>query len=532
MEIKRLDHLGIVAGVAEDYGLVRFINEKLGVHSTEEVTEGQCVLGMVINGLGFTDRPLSLIPQFFSQVPTELLLGDGVTADKLNRHKLGRVLESIYEYGTEKFFCEVASHVAIQAHVDQKYLSLDTTTFSVSGEYSQETDTGCIKVLRGFSKDGRSDLKQIVTQLIVSHDGGVPLILSCHDGNSSDAKLFCKRTEELKKILRKGQVLVADSKLYGEENSKHLKEINFITRIPETISLVKEKITLSVEHPEMWKSYEGNIKFQEYIVKHYEMEQKWCVFYSEESINRAQKTMERQREKEFSLIEKDIRKFSKQEFSCKEDGYKQAEILCSKWKFHSLQDIKCTEKRNHKGAGRPKKNSQAQSTFYFTVSFSENDEGFEKQVLQKACFVLGTNDTQYSAEDLLKNYKAQGSVERGFRFLKEPSFFTSSFFLKKPERIEALVCIMSIALMIYSVAQKRIRHALEKTKETVPNQIGKPVRNPTLKWIFQMFVGIHFVSMVQDGVKKTFIQGMEDIHHKTLNMLKGKTISVYYIETS
>ncbi|WP_223946184.1 hypothetical protein, partial [Aeromonas caviae] len=35
--------------------------------------------------------------------------------------------------------------------------------------------------------------------------------------------------------------------------------------------------------------------------------------------------------------------------------------------------------------------------------------------------------------------KAQQNVERGFRFLKSPEFLTSSLYLKKPERIEALL---------------------------------------------------------------------------------------------
>ena len=49
---------------------------------------------------------------------------------------------------------------------------------------------------------------------------------------------------------------------------------------------------------------------------------------------------------------------------------------------------------------------------------------------------------------MLENYKDQGvSVERGFRFLKAPLFFAHSLFLKKPERIMALLMIMGLSLM-------------------------------------------------------------------------------------
>jgi transposase len=44
---------------------------------------------------------------------------------------------------------------------------------------------------------------------------------------------------------------------------------------------------------------------------------------------------------------------------------------------------------------------------------------------------------------ILDEYKSQQAVERGFRFLKSPDFLTSSLFLKKPERIEALLMVVT-----------------------------------------------------------------------------------------
>jgi len=52
-----------------------------------------------------------------------------------------------------------------------------------------------------------------------------------------------------------------------------------------------------------------------------------------------------------------------------------------------------------------------------------------------------------SDEQILEEYKAQQSNERGFRFLKEPLFFTSSVFVKTPERVEAIAMIMGLCLL-------------------------------------------------------------------------------------
>jgi transposase len=89
---------------------------------------------------------------------------------------------------------------------------------------------------------------------------------------------------------------------------------------------------------------------------------------------------------------------------------------------------------------------------------------------------------QFPSVQILANYTDQGiSVERGFRFLKDPLFFAQSLFLKKPERIMALMMIMGLALLIYALAERQLRLMLAKNNETIPDQKGKPTLTPTLR---------------------------------------------------
>jgi hypothetical protein len=53
---------------------------------------------MILNGLGFSNRPLTLTPQFFTNKPLDLLFREGVRAEMFNRFKLGRTLEETYRY--------------------------------------------------------------------------------------------------------------------------------------------------------------------------------------------------------------------------------------------------------------------------------------------------------------------------------------------------------------------------------------------------------------------------------------------------
>ena len=64
-------------------------------------------------------------------------------------------------------------------------------------------------------------------------------------------------------------------------------------------------------------------------------------------------------------------------------------------------------------------------------------------------------------------------AERGFRFLKDPEFLAASLYLKKPERIMALLMVMTVCLLVYAALEYRIRQALHEHDATFPNQKGK-----------------------------------------------------------
>ena len=44
-------------------------------------------------------------------------------------------------------------------------------------------------------------------------------------------------------------------------------------------------------------------------------------------------------------------------------------------------------------------------------------------------------------------------MERGFRFLKDSLLFADSLFLKRPERLMALLIVMGVVLLVYAVAE-------------------------------------------------------------------------------
>jgi len=60
------------------------------------------------------------------------------------------------------------------------------------------------------------------------------------------------------------------------------------------------------------------------------------------------------------------------------------------------------------------------------------------------------------------------SIERGFSFLKDPLFLASSVFVKKPTRIVALSLVMVLGLLVYRLAEHRLREQLAATRPDRP----------------------------------------------------------------
>jgi hypothetical protein len=53
VHVERLDHLGLVACMIKDLGLISMIDARLIPDAQEEITPGEAVAGMILNGLTF-----------------------------------------------------------------------------------------------------------------------------------------------------------------------------------------------------------------------------------------------------------------------------------------------------------------------------------------------------------------------------------------------------------------------------------------------------------------------------------------------
>ena len=59
----------------------------------------------------------------------------------------------------------------------------------------------------------------------------------------------------------------------------------------------------------------------------------------------------------------------------------------------------------------------------------------------------------------MAGYQGQAQAEGGCRLLKDPLFFVSSLLVKTPSRLQGLLMVMTLALLVYAVPQRRLRQA-------------------------------------------------------------------------
>ena len=62
---------------------------------------------------------------------------------------------------------------------------------------------------------------------------------------------------------------------------------------------------------------------------------------------------------------------------------------------------------------------------------------------------------------------------------------------------------------------------------TVPNQLGKPTKRPTMRWIFQIFEGVHLlIHRTSSGIQERVLN-MNKIRYQVLSVLGGKFEKIY-----
>ena len=198
--------------------------------------------------------------------------------------------------------------------------------------------------------------------------------------------------------------------------------------------------------------------------------------------------------------------------------------------YHQVS-YEVNEVKKHLQKGLPSKSSQAEIVGYqLTYTLSEDANKIEAMKQHKGRFILATNqvnESELSALDMLGEYKAQSGVERGFKFIKDNSFQVDNVFLKTASRIEALMMIMTLCLMVFGLTQYQIRSALRANNATFPNQQNKATQNPSLKWIYFLFLGVSEVRIRMAGQETQMVSNVNELLKQIIGYCGKRAQEIY-----
>lgn len=462
----------------------------------------------------------------------------GYESNQFTDDRLGQALDKLYKADRESIMMEISSK-AIAVHELKTEVIHNATTVTLQGNYENQASEG-VQIKHGYNKDHRPDCKQIIFGLNVVADGHVPISLHLYDGNTSDDQTHQVNWNELRSFLQTTEFCyVADSKVATKENMGHIagNEGKFISILPasrkETTNFKQllldapEQVTWEYvetypnqrkkDEPTIYRSFEGELTNDDFRL----------IWIHSDAKARIEEEKRRLKIDNIALALQNIAlKLNHYQLKTKEQIEQAvAKIIKGCTPFFTI-DIK-----EHKtfitkkiGRGRPIKNSkyhQVEQVSY-SLEYSIQKDVIKQYEAQDGIFPLVTN-TDWNAKKILKTYKEQPYLEKRFCTLKS-ILEVAPVFLKKPERIEAMLLLYFFALMVVSLIERQIRQSMKHQNidflPILPQ--GMKTKSPTFNNLRYLFRDTVMVVLESPETNQTnfLFKGFNKIHSKILELLK------------
>lgn len=494
---RQLGPSALIAAFTRELGFHEIINSHVQWDEKQcKLSPGAHAEAMLINILT-SRKPMYKVIEFFKTMDVEALFGPCIKAEDFNDDALGRTLDRLYEANLDHLY----GSVVVKAHsihsFDTSVFHGDTSRLLVTGEYANASEETLL-ITQGYNAQGIKNCKQITIGTVVNKEG-IPIKGSIDAGNQNDSKwneqVLSHFPEMMKALESPDAVYVADSKLICKKNLRKMRKVRtrFISRLPGTFAIAASlkhwafKQDQWVEVPSFTSSKNAAVyRVQETTASLYRHPYRFVVVHSSKLDERKAKALENQAKKEKEAMGKACKQIMKQTFACEADAINQSQLFLKENEGHFFSMVVeiVEEIKELKGRGRPKEGTVYPTVTTYRIQASVGP--MDQQAWTKACqlastFVLITSlkdKTKWTAEEILKLYKEQQTVELRFKFLKNP-IIMDGVFLKTPERIKSLGYLFLLALLIFSLLELKVRRAVAKRNRPLKLPYRSKVERPT-----------------------------------------------------
>ncbi|WP_041468457.1 IS1634 family transposase [Geobacillus sp. C56-T3] len=509
--VYRNGYLNIISVLVKKLDIPHLIDHLVPVDPQCQTRVSDAVQAILYN-LFDGRQALVHLERWAQEIDLEKLIRPGLQPSWLNDDALARHLDRLYEADIHKVISTCLIHIYRKEGLSLRAFHADTTDKTVYGAY-ESASLEALQITHGYNRHHRWQ-KQIGFGLVGNEDG-IPFYGDVHDGNLSDKawnpEVLSRIHEQFKQAKIDDEwIYVADSAAMTKDTLAQTKAAHafLITRGPSSLRIVKralaeadsphipwsEPFTLAERNGATYRVWETAATYEGHPVR-------LIVVESSALDQRQGKTLEKERVKEAELLREEQVRWERHPFSCREDAEQALTSLKASLRprFHRVEAAVEEIVRPKKRRGRPKKGAEPETETLYTLRLNvEFDQPAWEQARRKASrFVLVTTvpkewkGQQMDAQEILKLYKGQISVEMNFAFLKDP-FFTDEIYVKKPERVAVLGYLFLLALAIYRVFQRRVRQFITP-EHPLKGAGGRKLTRPTGQAIFQLFQYVNVV---------------------------------------
>ena len=461
-----------------------------------------------------------------------------VEAGNFSDDVIARSLDALFKCDRATLITNIVLKSVRAFNVSCDQVHQDTTTVAVNGLYKQQVPQA-VQLKRGHSKDHRPDLKQLVYELSVTRDGAIPLHFKVHDGNKTDDTLHWDNWQTLRSLLNRSDFLyVADSKLCVSETLMKIdrNQGRFITILPRTRSEVRDfnqKVLASTVRWQkvlsMRSSRTQKIDLFEEAIGLHQMREGFRIHWfrssdkmrrdAEEREDKINSAMARLR----GLADPERKKKPKREAAMR----KAANNILTRY---GVQDwikfelkLARVEKFKQTRRGRSSDDTlyRKEVEWLPTIECKRCEDAIAESAAMDGVFPLATN-TQLDAHGTLSAYKYQPKLEKRHSLLKS-GLNVAPIFLKRNDRIEALMHVYFVAQLISSLLERDIKQAMDQRGIKVLHILPEDRQsvNPTSTSLLRTFQNHARHTLTKDGViTQTFSDPLTPIQKQILELLE------------
>jgi transposase len=481
-------------------------------------------------------------PDLFNLWPEELTL--------LQDDRLGRCLARLFLIAGPPLILATVRQVIAEFEVRLEELHNDSTTVSFYGAYPEAAEEGrrhgrvTHAITWGHSKAHRPDLKQLLYNLTVSHDGGVPVYFTSHSGNVVDDQTHRATWDLLCELVGKPDFLyVADCKLASDENLGHIarRQGRFVTVMPRTHGEDEQFRSRLRESPTAirWQPLYDVTDEEGEVVDHFSVcADEWLSsagyrlvwYHSTRKVEQDQISRTRRVQRTLAALGelRDRLLGPRTRFRQRAKVQQAVDVILDEndvaWyvRVQIEEREQATYRQAHPGRPSQKTQYKKETRHQYHLQWELDAAALATAEREDGVFPLLTNDRELSAEDVLRAYKRQPLIEKRFSQFKT-DFAVAPFYLKDVARIQGLLAVYFFALLVQTLLERELRRAMarEGLKSLPMYPEGRACTRPTAYRVFEIFESVqrHVVSLPDEEGPRIMVTELTPLQRQILQLL-------------